>query len=129
MVAYLLLLAVVVLSPSSGLQSATVYEGSTLLLRLGLPYELVGYGRAEMLANALMVVPAGVLGMVVFPRSRWQDWAAYGFLGALAVELTQGLLLPQRSPSATDVVANAVGMLAGALLVRLVRRRGARSAG
>lgn len=110
------------LSPSSDVQSDLVLRASRTLLDLGAPYQLVGYGRAEVLANVLMVVPAGTLAMLAFPRTRWHQWAAYGFLGALAVEVAQALALPERDASSTDVVANALGLLLGALLVSVVRR-------
>ena len=41
-----------------------------------------------------------------------------GFLGAMAVELAQGLLLPGRQASFSDVVANGAGALLGALLAK-----------
>lgn len=46
---------------------------------------------------------------------RWQDWTAYGLLGAMVVEVAQGLLLPDREPAFSDVVANALGAAGGAL--------------
>lgn len=116
------MLALVVLSPSSAAQSAVVERLSSLMLDLGLQARFVTFGRLEILANVAMVVPVGLLGMLALPRSRWQDWAAYGFLASLSVELVQGLLLPARSPSGTDVVANTMGVLAGAVAGVLVRR-------
>ena len=91
---------------------------------------LTGFGFYEPfwlldVANVAIVVPVGFLGALAFPRLRWQDWAAYAFVGALAIELTQGVLLPDRQMSATDVVANTVGALLGALVAspfRLPRR-------
>jgi glycopeptide antibiotics resistance protein len=115
-----------VLSPVSRLQSRLVEVVVDLAVRAGAPADLVTYARVEVVANVVMVVPLAALAAVAFRRPRWQDWAAYGFVGSLAVELVQGFLLPGRSPSATDVVANTAGMLVGAVLGGLVRRRGTR---
>ena len=54
---------------------------------------------------------------------RWQEWTAYGFLGAIAVELFQGLVLPGREASLSDIVSNGLGALLGALLAHLWVRR------
>lgn len=67
-----------------------------------------------------ILLPVGVLGGLALPQLSWQDWTAYAFVGALAVEAAQGLLLPQRQTSASDVVANTLGLLLGALAVELV---------
>ena len=124
---YLLFLAVVVLSPTNDVQSALVVRAVEVLVEdIGVPWTLASYDRLEMLANVAMVVPAGALAVMAFPRLRWQDWTAYGFSAALAVELAQGLLLPAREAAATDVLANTLGVLAGTGLAsaacRLARR-------
>lgn len=111
------------LSPTNEVQSALVTRAVEVLVGdVGVPWTLATYDRLEMLANVAIVVPAGALAVIAFPRLRWQDWTAYGFLAALAVELAQGVLLPAREAAATDVVANALGVLAGAALASLVRR-------
>lgn len=125
LVAYLLLLAVAVLAPTSGRPDALLQAFGEQLAGLGLPARALRYDLLEQAANVVIVVPVGFLGALSFPRLRWQDWAAYAFVGALAIELTQGVLLPDRQMSATDVVANTVGALLGALVAspfRLPRR-------
>jgi VanZ family protein len=52
----------------------------------------------------------------VRPSYSWRDWTAFGFCLACLVELLQGLLLPGRHASFSDVVANTLGALLGALL-------------
>ncbi len=116
------LLAVVLLSPSSTTQSGLVTRLVTELDRLGAPATLVTYARAEVLMNAVIIVPLTFLGTLVIRRLRWQDWTAYAFLGSVAVELTQGLLLPDRQASFSDIVANTAGALLGAVLARPLRR-------
>ena len=78
--------------------------------------------------RALILMPVSALGSLVWPRSTWQEWTAYGFVIAGSVELTQGLLLPARTASYVDIVANTLGALLGALaaaaLVAVTRRVG-----
>ena len=113
LVLYAAFLAFVTLAPSARLQVAVV--ASTVdVLSLGLPDRLVTGSRVEAGLNALMVVPLTFLATLVVRRVRWQDWTAYGFLGACLVELAQGLLLPGRSATFVDVVANTLGAFLGA---------------
>ncbi len=115
LVVYAVVLAAVLLSPTSQVQSAAVVDGEGVL-RAFLPDGLVTFSRVEVLMNVLVVAPVAYLGTLVWPRLRWQDWTAYVFIGAAAVELAQGLLLPGRDASFTDVFANTAGALLGAVL-------------
>ncbi|KQT88780.1 hypothetical protein ASG49_18070 [Marmoricola sp. Leaf446] len=110
-------LAAAVLSPSNGLQDHVLRRIGEIAVARRLPFQLVAEQRLEIAANVAIVVPIGALGPLAFPRLRWQDWAAYAFIGAMGVELAQGLLLPDREMSATDVVANTLGATLGAVLV------------
>ena len=69
-----------------------------------------------------MIAPVTFLGLMAFPRSRWQEWTAYGFVASSCVELAQEFLLPHRQASTTDVVANTLGALVGAVLATLLLR-------
>ena len=119
---YALLLAVVLLTPTSTVQSALV-EDVVHVLRLVLPDRLITFSRAEAAMNAVIIAPLSFLGTQAFPKSRWQDWVAYGFLGAVIVELVQGVALPDRQASFSDIVANATGALLGAVLARMLFRQ------
>ena len=66
--------------------------------------------------NAAIVAPVSLLGSMAFPRVGWRAWTAYGFVAAVLIETIQGVLLPARSASFGDVVANTAGMLLGAVL-------------
>jgi glycopeptide antibiotics resistance protein len=117
-VAYSVLLGVALLAPTSGTQSG---------MAGWITYGWLDQQRAEFVCNALIVAPVSALGSLVWPRTRWQDWTAWTFIGAGLVELTQGLLLPERTASYADVVANTLGALLGAFVVlgsRALRRRG-----
>jgi glycopeptide antibiotics resistance protein len=118
---YLVVLLVALLSPESGRQSGAVLQLQDLLSRIGVDGPWVTYDRLEVVCNALIVVPVALLGSLIRPAWTWRDWTALAFVGALAVETVQGLLLPDRQAAFSDVVANTAGALAGALLFRLVR--------
>jgi glycopeptide antibiotics resistance protein len=53
---------------------------------------------------------------MTWPRILWQEWAVFGLVGAVAVELLQGLLLPDRSADFSDIVANGTGAVLGAVV-------------
>ena len=72
--------------------------------------------------NVLLFVPFGVL-LAVFLR-RWPWVVLVVSLGVpTIIETAQALLLPGRTASAGDVVANAVGALAGVTVTALACRR------
>ncbi len=119
--AYLAGLAVALLSPTSGVQSALVTHVCDFGVRLGLSPETATQGRGEFLCNALILMPVSMLGSAVWPRTNWRDWLAFSFVISGSVELAQGLLLPERSATYVDVLANTLGGLAGALVVTAVR--------
>ena len=119
---YALVLVVVLLSPTSDVQRSLVIDIARAL-RVVLPDSWVTFSRVEVATNAVIIAPISFLGSIVWQRLRWQDWVAYGFLGASAIELTQGLLLPHRSASFSDIVANTMGALIGALVWRLFADR------
>ncbi len=93
----------------------------------GLPEWFIGYRKIEFGANILMFIPFGIILTLRLRRPWW--WLSVLIAAAVsgAVELAQGIFLPQRIPAWSDIVANTSGALIGALLVLLVwslRRRG-----
>lgn len=120
---YSLLLAVALLAPRSGTQSSMAHIVVDLGRALGFRPETATQARAEFLCNVLILAPVAMLGSLIWPRTTWRDWTAFGFLIAGAVELTQGLVLPDRTASFADIVANTLGCLIGASVVGLLRRR------
>jgi hypothetical protein len=118
---YALTLMVVLFSPTSHVQASLV-EDLVHALQAVLPDAWVTFGRVEIIMNAVIIAPLTFLGSRVWPRLRWQDWTAYGFVGATTVELLQGILLPGRQASFSDIVANSAGALLGAVLARRVLR-------
>ena len=118
---YAVLLAVVLFSPTSTVQSALVGD-LVQVLRFALSDRVVTFSRAEVAMNAVIIAPLSFLGTQAYRQLRWQDWVAYGFLGATLVEVVQGVLLPARQASFSDIVANATGALLGAVLARVAFR-------
>lgn len=118
---YALALLVALLSPTSTVQSSLVLD-LVKVVDLVLPDTWVTFDRAEVVMNAAIIAPLTFLGALTFPRTRWQDWTAYGFLGAVVVELVQGLFLPARVASWSDIVANGLGSVLGAVLATILMR-------
>jgi glycopeptide antibiotics resistance protein len=106
----------VLFSPSSTQQAAAVVWLGHVLSHLGAPDEFVVFSRLEVVMNAVIIAPVTFLATFVRPSYSWRDWTALGFCLACAVELLQGLLLPGRQASFSDVVANSLGALLGALV-------------
>ncbi|MGC0268581.1 VanZ family protein [Glutamicibacter soli] len=88
------------------------------LHRIGVP-QWFGYGEIEFGANILYFMPLGLL------ASWWLRWPWLAVLCGLGVsvmiETGQLLLLPDRVPSARDLVANTLGTGLGALVFLLCR--------
>lgn len=126
---YVLVLAFVLLNPLGQVPTSAASWTSDAAERLGAPGWVVDEYRWDFGCNVLILVPLSALGSVIWPRSTWQSWTAYGFLVSAAVELVQGPLLPQRSATFADIVANTLGCLVGAAVVtltgRLAQRRSA----
>ena len=127
LVLYSVLLAVALLAPTSGDQSAMASWVSDLGVWVGFAPETANQARAEFLCNIAILAPVSALGSLIWPRTTWRDWTAYTFVIACSVELAQGIVLSARTASSADVVANTLGGLVGAVVVlagrRLVERR------
>jgi glycopeptide antibiotics resistance protein len=123
---YSVLLVVALLLPSSTRQSAMVSWLQDVLTGAGLSGSVVTYARLEVVMNVLIVAPVSLLGSMWRPAYSWRDWTALGFCAALLVEAAQGLLLPDRQASFSDVVANTAGALLGAVVFRLLGSPGPR---
>jgi VanZ family protein len=127
--AYVGLIALVTLTPHS--VDRGVYpllsRGVLLLQHHGAPW--FRYSMLEELANLMMFVPLGMLGVLaVGTRRGWVVVLAATAISA-SVELVQGAFLPARVASLTDVAANGAGALVGvaaaaAVVAARARRRG-----
>lgn len=115
--AYLLALAGVLLSP---LSPEALVSWTTALVRDDLGWSSLRQGWVEFAANVALFAPLGFLVTALVRRL----WAGVGaaLLVSAAAEAVQ-VLLPGRSASPRDVLANVVGAAIGALLAVLVLRR------
>lgn len=118
---YCLGLLFVLFSPSSTRQADAVVWLGHVLSHLGAPDRFVVFSRLEIVLNIAIVAPVTFLATFARPSFSWRDWTAFGFCLACAVELLQGFLLPGRQASFSDVVANSLGALLGALVGAGVR--------
>jgi hypothetical protein len=117
---YCAFVAAVVLLPTGVFPSAVVGWVADRAEAIGAPDQvLVGY-RVEFALNALMIAPLSALGSLLWSSWTWRDWTALAFVASATVELTQGLLLPDRSATFVDVCANTAGALVGAVTTWLI---------
>jgi VanZ family protein len=121
---YAVLLLVALFSPTSDRQSEAVFWLGRVLADVGVPATFTAFDRLEVVMNVVIIAPLVFLASFVRPRYGWRDWTALGFAAALTVEALQGLLLPARQASFSDVVANTLGALVGAVLAHAAQRRG-----
>jgi glycopeptide antibiotics resistance protein len=81
-----------------------------------------GYATLEFVANIVLFVPFGALALLSWRQMDWR-WAVLGgVLVSSSVELVQATLLPGRTGSLQDVVANTLGAAIGGGLVLGLRR-------
>lgn len=86
------------------------------------------YGLIELSANVALYVPSGIFAMVIVPTLRWWKIVIIALVVSSSAELVQGLL-PGRTATVQDVVANTAGAAIGVALVvgvRAIRRRAGR---
>jgi hypothetical protein len=124
LVVYVLAVAAALLAPSSDVQDQIAQQVGDLGVRLGFSPETASRNHAEVLLNIAVLAPVPLLGSLLWPRVRWRYWIGGALLVSVGVELVQGLLLPDRTPSVRDVVTNTVGAGVGAVLGTGIRRLG-----
>ncbi|MEV8218573.1 VanZ family protein [Microbacterium sp. NPDC077391] len=78
------------------------------------------YGRLEFASNVAMFVPFGA-GFAVLSRRRWAV-VLLTLLAAASIEFGQALLLPARTPSLLDVLANGFGACLGVIAIAVWQR-------
>ncbi len=126
---YVMVLLMVVLTPSTGAPDRVLAELTDVAMAAGAPRRPMTGNVVEIVLNVLMTAPLTALASVLWPDPSWRDWTAWAFVTFGAVEAVQGLLLPGRHGSFSDVVANTAGCCLGAVLVVVVcRAQGRRSA-
>ncbi len=112
----------VVFEPFPSAANGSVDVLYRLVHALGAP-DWVGPGDVEFGLNIVLFAPLTLLGTLLFPRLTWEAWVGLALLVSGAIEYSQLILLPDRSATVTDLVANTLGGLLGALLGRWVLLR------
>lgn len=124
---YLASMLYLVWEPDASTPGGVVVVLADLLAGLGVPGAVTV---VEVGLNVLLFVPLSLLGAFVLDRWRTGWWLLVGLGATVVIELVQGMLLPARAASGSDLVANTsgamVGLAAAHLLRHLLRRRAER---
>lgn len=123
---YLVTVGIIVFWPGSDLATGSVDRMYDWLRAWGAP-DLVTPSRIEFVANVILFVPLSLFGSLLEPDWTWSSWVVVGYCATFAIETLQGLLLPDRTATMQDVVANTGGALIGAVIAWAIRRQHARS--
>lgn len=86
----------------------------------GLP-GFVGYDFVEFSSNVALFIPIGFVAALLLPRRGWWLVLLVGPLFSVAIEFLQHSVLPERYATVSDVLANSIGTLIGALFAVLLR--------
>lgn len=86
----------------------------------GLP-GLIDYRFVEFTSNVTLFIPVGFIASLLLPRRAWWLVLLIGPLFSLAIEFAQQTFLPARYATVSDVVANSIGTLVGAVVAVLLR--------
>jgi len=119
---YTVVVLVVTMSPipvDRGYRHA-IAEALAIAHRHGVP-DWFGYNALEFSANIVMFFPLGFLIALALPRRVW--WLVFLIAPAfsIAIEMTQGAMLPQRIEDVTDVISNTLGGWVGGLASAALR--------
>ena len=121
---YLATLLYLVWEPDASTPGGVVVVIADLLAGVGLPGAVTV---VEVGLNVVLFVPLSLLGAFVLDRWEARWWLFAGLGATLVIELVQGMLLPTRSASGSDLVANTTGAMVGLacahVLRHLLRRR------
>jgi len=115
---YLATLLYLVWEPDASTPGGVVVLLADALAGLGVPgAETI----VEVGLNVLLFVPFSLLGAFVLDRWRTGWWLLAGLGATVMIELVQGLLLPMRSASGSDLLANTAGTMVGLAAAQLLR--------
>jgi glycopeptide antibiotics resistance protein len=126
LVTYVLLVGCIVFWPGSDLNGRAIEWTTHAFARLVGPHRL-SESAVEFAANVLLFIPLTFLGSMLKPG--WWRWVLIAFGLTVGIEVLQMLVLPDRSATVRDVVANTIGGMLGACAGTAVARpsRGRRS--
>jgi len=110
---FLVGLALLTLTPARVEETMPNLLDLTLSAAHRLGWESLDFTRLEIIANVLVFVPVGILAFLLVPRRLWLLAVILGPALSLSIEIAQRLVLPHRSATVTDVIANSGGALIG----------------
>ena len=122
MAVYLLVVGLITLTPSTGDGHSPMWYVMRFLHRFGTTW--VTESGLELVANVVLFVPFGLLGVPLVGRRRWWWVVVGGVLLTCAIETAQ-LGIPGRVSDVRDLVANTTGAIVGtaaALVAGGIRR-------
>ena len=111
-----------VLNPSPAVGTESVESVSGWLLERGIGDAEQLPGVVEFALNVVLLLPAGAMLSLLCPGVPRLGWLVLGAGVGTAIEAIQLVLLDARTPSGTDVLANALGLGIGGLVGRVVGR-------
>ncbi len=119
-------IAWLVLNPNPSAPGRGVSLASRLMeavaVRFGLPSGVASPVVWEFLLNVALFVPLTFLAVLLWPRPGVLAWTALSGLLTVFLESSQWLLLPTRSPTVSDLIANTAGGFTGALVAAVLLR-------
>jgi len=118
MVVYLGFVALVTLTPSTGDGHSPMWYVMRVLQHIDARTP-VTEPQLELVANVVLFVPLGLLGVGLLGRGRWGWVVVAGLVLTCSIELAQHQI-PGRVPDLRDVAANTAGACAGACVALLV---------
>ena len=121
-VVYLCFVAVLVFDPSQGAPGTSVSLVARGLQQLNVPASTDSHV-LEFSCNIVMFIPFSLLGGMIWPVRGVLEWVVLGAALSGAIELCQLFFLPHRYATLSDVIANTLGALLGAVLVRAFQLR------
>jgi glycopeptide antibiotics resistance protein len=89
---------------------------------------LFNYSLVEVLLNVVLFAPIGFALALLLPRRFWLLAPTFGALLSMTVEVVQHYYLAGRKGTVTDIIANSIGALLGAILAIVAKRAHARRA-
>lgn len=92
----------------------------TKLHENGLP-GFIDYDVVEFLANVGMFIPIGFFAAIAVSRRLWWIVIIAGALLSVGIEQAQALLLPERFATVSDILANSLGAIVGAVIGLFLR--------
>lgn len=81
----------------------------------------VDYGVVEFVANVGMFIPIGLFAAIAVSKKLWWIVIIAGPLMSIGIERAQSLLLPDRFATVSDIVANSLGAIIGAIVGLFLR--------